>query len=170
MLHCQNRVTRLADGRHNVVIPAPNRPVDYLLSGSPDIWADISNAIQGFTEHSTTRVVLDEVLWLELSNFARLLRLGPGVDDDHILAEQMANDLWFRQMDYEKSAQERMVRRNLTSSEEDLSALALRTKPHTISWLYLSPKVCTWGEAAFEQYPAVFKKIHAYLKNLLNER
>ena len=88
-------------------------------------------------------MVLDEFLGLELSNFARLLKLRPGVDDDHVLVQQVANDLWFRQVDYVKNAQERMVRRNLTSSEEDFIALALRTKRHTNSWLHLSPRVCT---------------------------
>ena len=38
-------------------------------------------------------VVLDEVLGLELSNFARLLRLRPGLNDDHLLVQQVANDL-----------------------------------------------------------------------------
>ena len=61
------------------------------------------------------------------------------MNDDHVLVQQVANDLWFKQVDNEKNAQERMARRNLTSSEEDLMALALRTKPHTNSLLYLSP-------------------------------
>ena len=85
--------------------------------------------------------MLDEVLGLELSNFARLLKLRPGVDDNHVLVQQVANDLWFRYNDYVRDAQEKMVRRNLTSSEEDHMAPALRTKPHTNSWLYLSPRV-----------------------------
>ena len=49
-------------------------------------------------------------------------------------------------------------------------ALALRTKPHTNSGLYLSPRICKLGEDAFEHDPAVIKEIHEYLKNLLNER
>ena len=49
-------------------------------------------------------------------------------------------------------------------------AVALRTKPHTNSWLYLSPRVCALGEDAFEHAPAVIKEIHGYLKNLFNER
>ena len=60
----------------------------------------ISNAIQGLKEHSTTRVVLDDVLGLELSIFARLLKMRPGVDDNHVLVQQVANDLWCRQMHY----------------------------------------------------------------------
>ena len=115
-------------------------------------------------------MVLDEVLGLELSNIASLLKLRTGVDDDNVLVQQVANDLWFRQMDYERNAQERMVRRNLTSSEEEFMALALRTNLHSNLWLYLSPRVCTLREDAFEHAPAVIKEIHAYLKNLLSKR
>ena len=49
-------------------------------------------------------------------------------------------------------------------------ALALRTKPHTNSWLYLSQRMCTLGEDAFEQAPVVIKEIHVYPKNLLKEK
>ena len=169
-------VTSLAEGRFNLIIPAPNRivgPNNYypLPSELPAVWANISNAILGFKDCSTIRVVLDEVLGLELSNFARLPKLRPGVDDDHLLVQQVANDLWLRHLDYARNAQGRMVRRNLTSAEEDLMALTtLRTKPHTNSWLYLSPTVCALGEDAFEHAPSVIKEIHGYLKNLFNER
>ena len=115
-------------------------------------------------------MVPDEVPGLELSNFARLLKLRPGIDDDHLLVQQVANDFWFRQMDYAENEQGRTVRKNMTLAEEDLKALALRTKPHINSWLYLSPRFCTLGEDAFEHAPAVIIEIHAYLKNLLNER
>ena len=103
-------VTTIAEGRFNVIIPAPNRVVDpdnYYPSQSelPAVWADISNAIQGLRNCSTTRLVLDEVLGLELSNFARLLKLRPGVDDDHLLVQQVADDLWFRQMDHAENEQ-----------------------------------------------------------------
>ena len=36
--------------------------------------------------------------------------------------------------------------------------------------LYLAPRLCTLGEDAFEHAPAVIKEIHAYLKNLLDDR
>ena len=137
-------VTTLAEGRLSVIIPAPSRVVDRnnyypLRSELPAVWADVSNAILGFQGCSTTRLVLDEVLGLELSNFAMLLKLRAGVDDDHLLVQQVANDLWFRQMDYARNEQGRTVRRNMTSADEDLMALALRTKPRTNSWLCLSP-------------------------------
>ena len=164
-------VATIAEGRFSVIIPVPNRTVDpnnYYPSRSelPAIRADISNAIQGFKDCSTTRLVLDEVLGLELSNFARLLKLRPGVDDDHLLVQQVADDLRFRQMDHAEIEQGRTVTKNMTSAEEDLMALALRTKPH----LYLSPRLCTLGEDAFKHAPAVIKELHAYLKNLFNER
>ena len=88
-------------------------------------------------------MVLEEVLGLELSNFARLLKLRPGVDDDHLLVQQVSNDLWLGQVDYARNAQGTAVRKNLTSAEKDLMALALRIKPRTKSWLCLSPRVCT---------------------------
>ena len=168
-------VITIAEGRFSVIIPAPNRTVDPNNYYSyrfelPAMWADISNAIQGFKDCSTTRLVLDEVLGLELSNFARLLKLRPGVDDDHLLVQQVANDLWFGQMDHAENEQGRTVRKNMTSAEEDLTELALRTKPHSNAWLYLSPRLCALGEDAFEHAPAVIKEIHAYLKNLFNER
>ena len=168
-------VTILAEGQFNVILPAQNRIVDPnnyypLRSELPAAWADISNAIQEFKDCSTTRVVLDEPLGLELSNFARLLKLKPGVDDDHLLVQQVSNDPFFRRVDYARNAQGRMVRRNLTSAEEYLMALALRTKPHTNSWLCLSPRVCTLGEDAFEHAPTVIKEMQGYLKNLFNER
>ena len=168
-------VTTIAEGRFNVIIPAPNRVVDpdnYYPSRSelPAVWADISNAIQGLKDCSTTRLVLSEVLGLELSNFARLLKLRPGVDDDHLLVQQVADDLWFRQMDHTENEQGRTVRKIMTSAEEDLMAMALRTKPHNNVWLYLSPRLRTLGEDAFEHAPAVIKEIHVYLKNLFDAR
>ena len=83
-------VTMIAEGRFSVIIPAQNRTVDpnnYYPPRSelPAIWADIFNAIQGSKDCSTTRLVLDEILGLELSNFARLLKLRPVVDDSHLL-------------------------------------------------------------------------------------
>ena len=168
-------VTAKAEGQFDVIIPAPNRSVDHdnyypHRSELPAVWADISNTNQGFKEHSTTRVVLDEVLGLELSKFASLLKLRPRVDDNHVWVQQVAKDLWFRQTNYVTNAELKMVTRILTSSEENIMALALRTKPHTILWLYSSPRVCTLGEDAFEHAPALIKEIRVYLKSLLNER
>ena len=82
-------VTTIAEEQFDVVIPVPNKSVDLntyysLRSELPAVWADISNTIQGFKERGKTRVMLYEVLGLELSNFAKLLKLRPGVNEDHI--------------------------------------------------------------------------------------
>ena len=107
-------VTTLAVRRFDVTIPAPIGSIDpntyqYLRSELPAVWADFSNAINGIKEHRRTHVVLDDVLGLKLSNFASLLKLRPGVNGDHVLVQQVAIDLCFRQVDYEKNAQEKMV-------------------------------------------------------------
>ena len=70
------KVTTIAEGQFDVIMPAPNRSVDQdnyysLRSELSAVWADISNAIQGLKEHSTTRVVLDDVLGLELRQVAK---------------------------------------------------------------------------------------------------
>ena len=58
-------------------------------------------------------------------------------------------------MDHAENEQGRTVRKNMMSAEEDLMALALRTRPHTNARLYLSPRLCAFGEDAFEHAPAV---------------
>ena len=90
-------VTLLLEGRFDEVIPALKRTIDPytyypLRSELPAVWWYNSKALQGFKEHSTTRVELDEVLGLELSKLARLLKLRPRVNDN----QQMVNVLLFR--------------------------------------------------------------------------
>ena len=46
-------------------------------------WADVSHALRGFYELADILIVLDEVLLLEISNFARELKLSPTIGDDH---------------------------------------------------------------------------------------
>ena len=73
-------------------------------------------------------------------------------------------------MDHAENEQGRTVRKNMKSAEEALMAMALCTKPHNNVWLHLLPRLCTLGEDAFEHAPAVIKEIHAYLKNLFDDR
>ena len=146
-------VVLLAVGRLDLVISAPNREMDPnlnypLRSELPAIWSVISNATHGFKDHSTTRI--DEGLGLELSNFGRLLKMRPGVGDENRLVQRLENNLWFRQTDYMRNETEDLVRRNALSTEEDLKAMVLRTKPHTNSWLYLSLRLCALRQDAFE--------------------
>ena len=168
-------VVLLAEGRFDAMIPAPNRQVDPSCyypyqSELPTIWSDISNAVQGFKDHSTTRVVLDEGLGLELSNFGRLFKRRPGVGDEHQLLQRLANNLWFRQTDYVRDERGNFARRNALSAEEDLKAMALRTKPHANPWLYLTPRLCVLGQDAFDNAPSVVREIHQNLQRILDVR
>ena len=146
-IHVGNHAGRGTTRRGDLCFDQFDWPEYVLLSLLETICCLVA-AKQGFKEHITTRVMLDEVLGLELSYFARLLNLRPGVIGDQVLMQQVAKDIWFIQVDYERNAHESMVRRNLTSPEGEIMALALRTRPHTNSWLCLSPRVCTLGEEA----------------------
>ena len=88
---------------------------------------------------------MDEVLELELSNFARLLRLRPAVDDNHVLVQEVvqADGLYKGCTRKDGQKESDIIRRGPHGT-------GLRTKPHTNSWLYVSPRVCTLGEDAFE--------------------
>ena len=110
--------------------------------------------------------MLDEGLGLELSSFGRLKKTWPGMSYEHELVPRLANNLWFRQTDYVRDERRSLVRRNATSKEGNLRAIALRTKPHTNPWLYLSPRLCTLGQDAFDDAPAVVKEIHQYKKKI----
>ena len=112
--------------------------------------------------------MLDEVLGLELSNFARLLKLRPGVDDDHLLVQQVTDDLWFRQMDHAEIEQGRTVRKNMTSAEEDLMSMALRTKPAQQLMVLLVTKTVYLGRGRVRACAGSDQEIHAYLKNLFD--
>ena len=165
-------VVMLAEGRLDMMIPVPKRQVDPSFyysyrSELPAILSDISVAIQRFKDQSTTRVVLDEGLGLELFNFGRFLKLRPGVGDEHQLVQHMANNLWFRRTDYVRDERGSLFRWNGLSTEEDLKAMALRTKPHTNLWLYLFPRLCALGQDAFDHAPAV---VMILPKNIRSER
>ena len=80
------------------------------------------------------------------------------------------SNLWYRQTGYVRKEGGTMVRRNATSTEEYLRAMALRTKPHANPWLYLSPRLCTLGLYAFDHAPAVIRVIYQHLKATLDAR
>ena len=131
----------------------------------PVVWADISNVMRGFKDHSLHMLVLDEVLGLELSNFSRQLKLKPGIDDDHRVIVAMSNNLWFRGMNINEEGERR---NNSKDTRAHLEAIVLRTKPEANQWLHLIPRVAALGANAFEQGPVMIRKIHAYLVKEVN--
>ena len=48
--------------------------------------------------------------------------------------------------------------------------MALRTKPQNNPWLYLSPRLCSFGQDNFDGAPVVVGEIHHYLKKVLHLR
>ena len=163
-------VTLLSEGKYDVIKSTPNRLIEMenlrpLRAELLAVWSDISNATRGFKDHALHKLVLDEVLGLELSNFSRQLKLKPGIDDDHRVVTAMSNDLWFRAMEV---TGEKAKRKNSQETRAHLEAMVLRTKPEANQWLHLSPRVAALGADAFEQGPTVIKKIHAYLLKGVN--
>ena len=66
----------------HILMAAPNRdlePTNLRLRRSElaAAWADVSHALRGFYKLADILIVLDEVLLLEISNFARQLKLSP---------------------------------------------------------------------------------------------
>ena len=87
-----------------ILMAAPNRelePTNLRLCKSElaAAWADVSHALRGFYELADILIVLDEVLLLEISNFARQLKFSPAIGDDHPIISHLTASLWFRSMD-----------------------------------------------------------------------
>ena len=57
-------------------------------------WAYVSHALRGFYELVDR---LDEVLLLEISNFARQLKFSSEIRDDHWIISHLTAGLWFHQ-------------------------------------------------------------------------
>ena len=111
-------VALLSEGKYDVIISAPNREIEMenlrpLRAELPAVWSDISNTLREFKDHSLHKLVLDEVLGLELSNFSRQLKLKPGIDDDHREIVAMSNELWFRGMDIKEERKGERIPRKL---------------------------------------------------------
>ena len=87
-----------------ILMAAPNRELEptYLRLCKSELaaaWADVSHALRGFYELADILIVLDEVLLLEISNFARQLKFSPAIGDDHPIISHLTASLWFRSMD-----------------------------------------------------------------------
>ena len=120
-----------------VLIAAPNRELEptnlrLLKSEQAAAWADLSHALRGFHELADLLMVLDEVLLLEISNFARQLKFNPEVGDDHPTINHLTMNLWFRGMDLtitsptSKARGPNNERKNVAAAEKQSEARAYR--------------------------------------------
>ena len=113
-------IALLSEGKYDVIIPAPNRKLEAknlrpLRSELPAVWSDIPNAMRGLKDHSLHRLVMNEALGLELSNFSRQLKLKPGIHDDHRVIVGRSNYVVQRNGDKGRRRKETKGQRNESS-------------------------------------------------------
>ena len=110
-------------------------------------WADVFHALRGFYEVAGILIVLDEVLLLEISKFARQLKLSPGISDYHPIISHLTASLWFRGMDLtvtsstSKSRGPSNERRNVAAAKKQLEAMSYRLTQERGRWPFLTPRL-----------------------------
>ena len=87
-----------------ILMAAPNRELEptnlrLLKSELAAAWADVSHTLRGFYELADILIVLDEVLFFEISNLARQLKFSPEIGDDYPIIGHLTASLWFQGMD-----------------------------------------------------------------------
>ena len=157
---------------------APNRelePTNLRLRRSElaAAWADVSHALRGFYELADILIVLDEVLLLEISNFARQLKLSPIIGDDHPVVTDLTASLWFRDMELtitsstSKTRGPNNERKNVAASEKQLESMAYRLTQERGKWPFLTPRLENATEKTREDAPLLVKQIWDFLEEQL---
>ena len=154
---------------------APNRELEptnlrLLKSELAAAWADVSQALRGFYELTDILIVLDEVLLLEISNFARQLKFSPGIRDDHPIISHLTASLWFRGITSSTSKLRgpSNERRNVAAAEKQLEAMAYRlTQQRGRWWPFLTPRLENATDKTRENAPPLAKQIWEFLEGQL---
>ena len=157
---------------------APNRelePTNLRLRKSElaAAWADVSHALRGFYELADILIVLDEVLLLEISNFARELKLSPTIGDDHPIISHLTASLWFRSMELTitsstiKSRGPSNKRKNVAATEKQLEAMVYRLTQERGRWPFLTPRLENATDKTRESAPPLVKQIWGFLEEQL---
>ena len=161
----------IAEGSEwRILMAAPNRelePVNLRLYRSelPAAWADISHALRGFYGLADVLIVLDEVLLLEISNFARQLKFSPVIGDDHPAINQLTASLWFRSMDVKVANSTSRTRgpsnerRNVVETEKQLESMKYRLTQENGWWPFLTPRLENATNKTREEAPLLVKQI-----------
>ena len=161
-----------------ILMAAPNRelePTNLRLRRSElaAAWADVSHALRGFHELADILIVLDEVLLLEISNFARQLKLSPIIGDDHPVVTHLTASLWFRNMEVtitcstSKSRGPSNERKNVAASEKQLESMVYRLTQEGGRWPFLTPRLENATEKTREDAPLLVKQIWDFLEEQL---
>ena len=161
-----------------ILMAAPNRelePTKLRLRKSElaAAWADVSHVLRGFYELADILIVLDEVLLLEISNFARQLKLSPAVGDDHPIVTHLMASLWFRSMELtitsstSKSRGPSNERKNVAAAEKQLESMVYRLTQERGRWPFLTPRLKNATEKTREDAPLLMKQIWNFLEEQL---
>ena len=165
----------IAEGNEwRILMAAPNRelePTNLRLRKSElaAAWADVSHALRGFYELTDILIVLDEVLLLEISNFARQLKFSPVIGDDHLIITHLTASLWFRSMDLtitsstSKSRGPSDERKNVAAIEKQLESMVYRLTQERGRWPFLTPRLENATEKTKENAPPLVKQIWSFL-------
>ena len=161
----------IAEGNEwRVLMAAPNRELEptnlrLLKSELAAAWADVSHALRGFYELADILIVLDEVLLLEISNFARQLKFSPDIRDDHPIISHLTASLWFRGIDLTcKARGPSNERRNVAAAEKQLEAMAYRLTQERGRWPFLTPRLENAMDKTRENAPPLVKQIWDFLR------
>ena len=161
-----------------ILMAAPNRelePTNLRLRKSElaAAWTDISHALRGFYGLADILIVLDEVLLLEISNFARQLKFSPVIGDDHAAIIQLTTSLWFRSMEVtitsstSKSRGPSNERKNVTATEKQLESMVYRLTQENGWWPFLTPMLENAADKTREDEPPLVKQIWSFLEKQL---
>ena len=169
----------IAEGNEwRILMAAPNRelePSNLRLRKSElaAAWADISHALRGFYGLADILIVLDEVLLLEISNFARQLKFSPVIGDDHPAISQLTDSLWFRSMEVKitsstgKSRGPSNERKNVADTEKQLESMKYRLTQENGWWPFLTPRLENATDKTREEAPPLVKQVWSFLEKQL---
>ena len=136
-------------------------------------WADVSHALRRFYELADILIVLDEVLLLEISSFARQLKFSPDIRDDHPIISLPTASLWFRGMELtitsstSKARGPSIERRNVAAAVKQLEAMAYRLTQERGRWPFLTPRLENATDKTRESAPPLVKQIWEFLEGQL---
>ena len=157
-----------------ILMAAPNRelePTNLRLRKSElaAAWADVSNALRGFYELADILIVLDEVLLLEISNFARQFKFSPAIGGDDPIMSHLTASLWFRSIDLtitsstSKSRAPSNERKNVAATEKQLESMVYRLTQERGRWPFLTPRQENATDKTKENAPPLVKQIWRFL-------
>ena len=129
-----------------------------------------NHALRGFYGLADILIVLDEVLLLEISNFARQLKFSPVIGDDHPVINQLTASLWFRSMEVtitssaSRSRGPSNERKNVAATEKQLESMAYRLTQESGWRPFLTPRLENATDKTKENAPPLVKQVWNFLE------